>query len=63
MYFYNDEPTRKFISKNKTTFINLINAQFMLRFPNNSFFLKEKMIPKKTSVENVIYTLNTLDGT
>jgi hypothetical protein len=61
MYFLNDEPTRKFISKHKSTFINLINAQYMLRFPNNKFYLDEKKIAKNSSVDTVIYTLNSLD--
>jgi hypothetical protein len=61
MYFNNDESTRKYIAKHKSTFINLINAQFMLRFPNNKFYLDEKMIAKNSSIDTVIYTLNTLD--
>jgi hypothetical protein len=63
MHFSNDEPTRRFIDRHKSTFINLINAQYMLRFANNSFYLDEKVIPKDTSAEDIINTLNSIDST
>ena len=49
------------IKENKLQTINLINAQFILRFAHNPWYFGDKILAVDCSNEDVLYCLKTID--
>lgn len=49
------------VEKNKMQIINLINAQYILRFSNNPWYFEDKLLNENIDIEEVKYQLKLID--
>jgi len=50
------------IPKNKNQIINLINAQYILRFAHNPWYFEDKLLNKDIDTEDLYYHLKLVDS-